>query len=118
MNATELDKLCRKLKGTTTDVKWGNDLCYCVGGKMYCVITLEGSPKVCVKVLPEEFTELTERKNIIPAPYVAKYHWVMVENFAALKPDEWKKYVQQSYQLVFDKLPKKVRESISSRQKL
>ncbi len=109
MNPSKLESLCLGLKGTTVDVKWGNDLCYLVGEKMYCVQNLEGAFKVSFKTTPEEYTALTERRGIIPAPYVSRYHWVLVENPVALKPAEWKRLIQQSYQLVVDKLPKKMK---------
>ena len=112
MNHTELEKFCLGLKGTTTDIKWGNDLCYMVGDKMYCVTSIDGPLKASIKVLPEEFGELTERDGIIPAPYMARNHWIYVEKSNALSADEWKRYVRQSYELVLAKLPKKVKEKI------
>ena len=111
MNAADLEKFCNRLKGTTKDIKWGNDLCYLVGGKMYCVLPLEGLPRVSFKTTPEAFGELTERTGIIPAPYSARYYWVMVEDIHSLSPKEWKHYIQKSYALVLAKLPKKLRES-------
>jgi predicted DNA-binding protein (MmcQ/YjbR family) len=112
MSQSELEKLCLSLNGTTIDIKWGNDLCFLVGGKMYCVTTLAVPMKVSIKVLPEEFDELTERTGIIPAPYMARNKWVFIEKSTALTPKEWKHYVQQSYNLVFDKLTKKLKDSI------
>ena len=112
MNAATLEKLCSSFKGTTQDVKWGNDLCYLIGNKMYCVIGLDESHGISFKATPEDFGELTERKGIIPAPYTARYHWVLVSNTSALTVKEWKHYVEKSYQLVFDKLPQKVKASI------
>ena len=112
MNNAEIEKFCMDLKGTQQDIKWGNDLCYTVGKKMYCVTSLKGEASVSFKTTPEKFNELIERAGIIPAPYVAKYHWVMVENFKALSVKEWKMYIKDSYEMVFDKLPKKLKESI------
>lgn len=113
MNQPQLEQLCLGLKGTTTDIKWGNDLCYLVGGKMYCVTILEPPMKVSLKVLPEEFGELTDREGIIAAPYAARNHWILVEKSTALSHPEWRHYIAQSYALVFGKLPKKIREKIS-----
>ena len=112
MNADELEKLCKSLKGTTQDIKWGNDLCYQVGGKMYCVLDLKSTANISFKTTPEEFGELIERNGILPAPYVAKHYWVLVENFRVLKTPEWKYHIQKSYQLVFDKLTWKMKESL------
>jgi predicted DNA-binding protein (MmcQ/YjbR family) len=43
-----------------------------------------------------------------PAPYVARYKWVLVEDVDKLSRKEWAHYVKQSYDLVRAKLPKKV----------
>jgi len=109
MTPDALESLCLSLKGTTVDVKWGNDLCYLVGGKMYCVYGIEGPFKVSFKVTPEDFSALTERKGIIAAPYLARYQWILIEDSSALKSAEWKHLIRQSYQLVIDKLPKKLK---------
>jgi len=112
MNHAELEKFCLSLKGTKTDVKWGNDLCYLIGEKMYCVTSLDLPLKVSMKVLAEEFGELTERGGIIPAPYMARNHWIFIEKSNALTLKEWKHYIQQSYELVLAKLPKKIKIKI------
>ena len=112
MAPSDLDKFCKSLHGTTTNIKWGNDLCYLIGKKMYCVTGIKGDVTISFKATTEEFAELTERDGILPAPYVAKYHWVMVQNVKSLRPKEWKLYIKKSYDLVVEKLPKKVRESL------
>jgi predicted DNA-binding protein (MmcQ/YjbR family) len=43
-----------------------------------------------------------------PAPYVARYKWVLVEEPDRLSRKEWEHYVRQSYELVRAKLPKQV----------
>ena len=115
MKGAELEKLCMSFKGTTQDIKWGNDLCYLIGGKMYCTTDLQGSQRISFKTTPEDFSELIERAGIIPAPYVARYHWVMVENPLALSSREWQHYVQKSYEMVHDKLPKKALNKLSAK---
>jgi len=112
MNPSSLEKLCMGFKGTTQDIKWGNDLCYLVGKKMFCVTGLEGFKHVSFKASPEDFQQLIERDGIVPAPYSARHFWVLVENPTALRPAEWVMYISRSYELVFDKLPKKIRDSI------
>jgi predicted DNA-binding protein (MmcQ/YjbR family) len=112
MDHTQLEQFCLSLKGTTTDIKWGNDLCYLVGGKMYCVTSLDQPMKVSLKVHAEEFRELTDRQGIIPAPYMARNKWVFIEKANALSSKEWKYHIQQSYELVFAKLPKAIKNKI------
>lgn len=113
MDHNKLELICLSLKSTTTDIKWGNDLCYLVGGKMYCVASLEQPLKVSLKVQAEEFGELTERTGIIPAPYMARNHWIFIEKSNALTIVEWHHLIRQSYDLIFAKLPKKTKEKIS-----
>lgn len=112
MTASELEKICMALPGTKQDVKWGNDLCYVVAEKMYCVTGLEGPLTASFKVLKEEIEELTEREGIIPAPYMARNNWVFVEDPKALSMKEWKYFIRQSYGLVVEKLPKKTQEKL------
>lgn len=115
MNIEELQQLCKSLPHVTEDIKWGNDLCFCIGGKMFCVIGLNQSPiSASFKVLDEEFEELSTRKGFVPAPYVARYKWVLVEDISTLSAKEWKHYVTQSYTLVKDKLPAKFKKQLIS----
>jgi predicted DNA-binding protein (MmcQ/YjbR family) len=109
-----LRKTCLNLKGATEDIKWGSDLCFCVGAKMFCVTGVD-SPEffISLKVRNEEFDELIERPGISPAPYVARYKWVLVEGSESLTKDEWQHFISQSYQLVRDKLPKKIKDSLT-----
>jgi predicted DNA-binding protein (MmcQ/YjbR family) len=95
----------------TEEVLWGNDLVFKIGGKMFAVIGLDAGSDHCMsfKATPEKFAELIERNGIVPAPYVAKYHWVALERFNALSGKELKSLIQIAYDLVFEKLPKKVR---------
>jgi predicted DNA-binding protein (MmcQ/YjbR family) len=59
-------------------------------------------------VKDDEFDEMSNSPGMRPAPYVARYKWVLVEEVSALNRKEWEHYVKQSYDLVKAKLPKKV----------
>jgi len=108
MNIETLRELCRSLPAVTEDVKWGHDLCFSVAGKMFCVAALDGPLTVSFKVRDEEFDDLANSPEFRPAPYVARYKWVLVEDVNSLSRSEWTKYVKQSYELVKAKLPKKL----------
>ena len=110
MDIESIRKICKQLPSVTEGVKWGNDLCFMVGEKMFCVAALETPLKISFKVTDEEFDEMTNRDGIIPAPYVAKYKWVLVEKMNALSKKEWECYIKQSYEMVRAKLPKKKQE--------
>ncbi|UCH64471.1 MAG: MmcQ/YjbR family DNA-binding protein [Ignavibacterium sp.] len=112
MNLELLEEMCSKLKETTKDIKWGNDLCFLIGEKIYCVAGLEPPLAVSLKVPPEEFNELTNREGIIPAPYLARYSWILIEDMNAFNNKEWQNYIEQSYNLIFNKLSKKTQRAI------
>lgn len=108
MTLEALREFCLAFPGAAEDVKWGNDLCFCVAGKMFCVAGLENHPSVSFKVRDDEFDELSCAPGIRPAPYVARYKWVLVEEPDALSRKDWERYIRQSYQLVRSKLTKKL----------
>ena len=97
--------IARDLPGTTEDVKWGADLCFCVGAKMYCVYGLE-SGGFSVKSDPETFARLCQRPGWGPAPYVARYHWVRVDPGTEVDHDELRALLQASYAAVVKGLKK------------
>ena len=113
MNIEQLRKFCLSFPGATEDIKWGADLCFCVGEKMFCVTGADSiASGLSLKCTPEEFEELIEREGIDPAAYVGRYKWVRISDLDAVTPTELKELIKTSYQLVFDKLPPKIKKSI------
>lgn len=113
MNIEEMQNLCKQLPGVTEDIKWGSDLCFCVGGKMFLVAALEGSPVTAsFKVTDEQFEELSEKPGFMPAPYMAKHKWIYLDDISLMNKQEWIFYIGQAYQLVKQKLPKKLQEQL------
>ena len=116
MDAESIRSFCLSLPHVDEKVQWENDLLFRIGGKMFAVVALEPSHGVLLsfKCTPEKFAELIERDGIIPAPYVARYHWVACERFDALPERELKGLLTTAYQLVRDKLPKKLKAGLES----
>ena len=112
MNIEQLRKYCLSFPGATEDIKWGADLCFCVGEKMFCVTGADSMTGMSLKCTPEKFEELIEREGIDPAAYVGRYKWVHISDLDAVTPAELKELIKTSYQLVFDKLPPKIKKSI------
>jgi predicted DNA-binding protein (MmcQ/YjbR family) len=114
MNIEQLRKFCLSMPGATADIKWGADLCFCVGEKMFCVTGADSSAGgLSLKCTPEKFDELIEREGIDPAAYVGRYKWVRISDYDAVTPAELKDLIKTSYQLVFDKLAPKVKKAIA-----
>ena len=114
MDIESVRAYCLSFPHVTEKVQWGADLVFKIGGKMFAVIGLDAGSDHCMsfKATPEKFTELIERNGIVPAPYVARYHWVALERFNALNEKELKSLIQTAYDLVFAKLPKKVKSQL------
>jgi predicted DNA-binding protein (MmcQ/YjbR family) len=113
MSIEEIQNICRQLPGVTEDIKWEHDLVFSVGEKMFCVVGLDQSPTTAsFKVRDEEFEEICNRPGFKPAPYVAKYKWVWIEDINKMKKADWKKYLQQSHELVKNKLSLKLRKRL------
>jgi predicted DNA-binding protein (MmcQ/YjbR family) len=112
MNIETVREFCMSLPHATEDVKWGNDLCFSVGAKLFCVCDLAGDLTVTIKVAEEEFHELCSTENIDPAKYTGRYGHVTISNIMRFSEEEWKTRIRKSYDLTLAKLPKKLRESL------
>jgi predicted DNA-binding protein (MmcQ/YjbR family) len=112
MTVDLIREIALKLPSVKEDVKWGHDLCFCVAEKMFCVTSMEGPVTVSFIVTDEEFAELEERTGFIPAPYMARNKWVMVDASAKISKKELSYFIEQSYTLIRSKLPKKVQAKL------
>ena len=115
MNIDWLREHCLSLPHATETVQWGDDLVFKIGGKMFAVVALEPSATnhLAFKCTPEKFAELTEIPGIIPAPYMARAMWVAFEELNALRADEIRALIRESYDLVFAKLTKKAQQKLT-----
>jgi predicted DNA-binding protein (MmcQ/YjbR family) len=112
-----LRPFCLSLPHATEDVQWEHDLLFRIAGKMFCVANLEPAvsrTKIAFKCTPETFAELVEIEGIIPAPYMARNHWVAIQEMNALRRSAIEDLIRHSYQLVRDKLPKKQQAALEA----
>jgi predicted DNA-binding protein (MmcQ/YjbR family) len=116
MTLESLREYCLSLPHTTEGIQWDNDLLFRIGGKMFAVACLdvEVPHRVSFKCTPDRFAELVEQQDIIPAPYMARNHWVTLETFEALDDREIEDAVRQSYDLVEAKLTAKLRRALEA----
>lgn len=114
MDIEEVRTYCLSFPHASEDVQWESDLLFRIGNKMFAVVALDASSDhvLSFKCTPEKFAELVERSGIVPAPYVARYHWVALASFDALKQSELKALLRNSYEMVLAKLPKKLRTQL------
>ena len=113
MDIDSLRRHCLSFPHTTENVQWGADLCFKVDGKLFAVAPLEvARVLLSFKCSPENFAELCERPDIIPAPYMARAQWVALQSFGAVSDDELRQLLAESYRLVFERLTKKRQEEL------
>jgi predicted DNA-binding protein (MmcQ/YjbR family) len=115
MNADWVRKTCLAFPGAFEQVVWEGDLTFKVAGKMFAHTVLEVAPVwLSFKASDENFVDLTERPNVIPAPYLARAKWVALETKDALPLDELATLLRESYDLVVAKLPAKIRSNLNA----
>jgi predicted DNA-binding protein (MmcQ/YjbR family) len=115
MSVELVRKFAMSLPNATEQIQWEDHLLFKIGGKMFAITTLRPvGVRLSVKTTPEKFYELTEIPGVIPAPYMARNHWVALERWDAIRRAEMEDLVRESYDLVFAKLPKKTQGQLST----
>lgn len=117
MNFDPQRQVAARLPGATEDVKWGADLVYSVGAKMFCIFLLDQkhhAQSCSFKVDDERFLELTGVPGVIPAPYLARAKWVQVKIGHALGTLSLNALIERSHTLVMARLTKKLQRELLS----
>jgi predicted DNA-binding protein (MmcQ/YjbR family) len=109
--AAPLMDLCRSLPGVTEDVKWGDNLVFSVGDKMFAIFNLGDETPFSFKVDEDAFDVLVQQEGIRPAPYLARHSWVLAEP-DALPEDAFHDLLRDSHAIVAAKLSKKRRTAL------
>lgn len=116
MDNERIRVFCLGLPHVVEKVSWGHHLvfwvgCREVGGKMFAMTDLDGTGTgvVWFHCGAERFHELLETEGIIPAPYLAKAHWVTVERWDVLRAREFEEELRRAHALVYKKLPKRTK---------
>jgi predicted DNA-binding protein (MmcQ/YjbR family) len=113
MTIEEIQNICKQMPGATEAIKWEHDLVFSLGGKMFCVVGLDQFPTTAsFKVRDDEFEEMCNWPGFKPAPYVAKYKWVWMDDINRMKNADWERFLKQSYELVKDKLSLKLKKQL------
>ena len=114
MNADWVRRVCLVFPRATESVQWGDNLVFKIGGKIFAIAPLEPAEAwLSFKCSPEEFAESVELPGIVPAPYLARAHWIALQSGDALTTAEVKKRLRRSYDLVLETLPKKARAALA-----
>jgi predicted DNA-binding protein (MmcQ/YjbR family) len=113
MTIEDIQKICAQYRGVTQDIKWEDHLCFNVGDKMFLITAPDAVPvSASIKVSGEDFEEISARQGFMPAPYLARYKWVWMDDITRLSPREWEAYIETAYRLVSSKLSPRIRKGI------
>jgi predicted DNA-binding protein (MmcQ/YjbR family) len=107
----QLEKAALALPGAEVSIKWGADRCYTVGGKMFAATDPSGG-HFSMKMTDIAYEALTQTGRAQPAPYAARFKWVMFENLSALDEAEVKAWLKTAHGLVAEKLTRKQRAEL------
>jgi predicted DNA-binding protein (MmcQ/YjbR family) len=114
MNLEDLRNICMSLPFATEDIKYGSDLCFSVGGKIFVGTRITGPFRTGIKCDENDFDQLIEREGIVPMPRLSKTFWIRIEDPSALSMPEWEQHIKKSYQYIFSALPEKVKQSLKN----
>jgi len=118
MNVDSIRQYCLSFPHATENLQWEDDLCFKIGGKIFAILSLESvPPRLCFKCTAEKFAELCEREDIVPAPYVGRYKWVLLQHLDVLGDEELEDLIRQSYAMVAAKVKPKSKGKILNRGK-
>jgi predicted DNA-binding protein (MmcQ/YjbR family) len=101
---------CLAMPGVTETIQWEDHMVFKVGGKSFAIAGLTpDSLLLTLKLTPERFAEMTERPGVIPAPYLARSHWIGIEAQSSVSRGEVLELLKEAHATVAAKLPKKTR---------
>lgn len=107
---------CASLPHATVSVQWGDHNVFKVGGKMFAIVTqdLDLGFRLSIKADPEEFDALCGEHGVRPAPYMARNMWVQIVADNSVGPDRLRELVSRSRDLVFEKLPPRQQQALTT----
>jgi predicted DNA-binding protein (MmcQ/YjbR family) len=115
MDATDLRARCAALPGVTAEYPFGPDaLVMKVSGKLFAIIAEDADPaSISLKCEPELAISLRDTYPAVTAGYhLDKRHWNTVVLDGSIPEDEVLAWIEDSYDLVVDKLPRATQRSL------
>ena len=101
-------------------MQWGDNLVFWVGdkalgGKMFALVNLQHDSRGILSFAAGHlrFAELLEIEGVFPAPYLARAHWVAIEQWNTLPAPELKSLLRDARSLVEARLPKRTRDTLA-----
>ncbi|MGZ5219235.1 MAG: MmcQ/YjbR family DNA-binding protein, partial [Chitinophagaceae bacterium] len=108
---------CLSKPGTEETLPFGPDtLVYKAGGKVFLLTGLDSVQlSFNVKCDPDKAIELREEFScVLPGYHMNKKHWNTIVVDGSVSSRQLKEWIDHSYELIIDSLPKKTREKLKS----
>ena len=114
MNIDKLQKYCLNKNCVTEGFPFDEEtLVFKVADKIFCLVNLTPPWSTNLKSDPEKAIELREEyEEIIPGFHMNKKHWNTVDLHGNLKESLIEELIDDSYNLVFAGLPKKIKDNL------
>jgi predicted DNA-binding protein (MmcQ/YjbR family) len=117
MDGAELRRWCLAQAGAVEDFPFGPETSvFKVGGKVFALSALDRSPlEVSVKCEPELAVDLRDSYEAIrPGYHLNKRHWNTITLDGSLSDQLVRELIEDSYDLVANTLPKRVRAELGT----
>ncbi len=114
MDIESIRNYCLEKPEVTEGFPFGDDtLVFKVNGKMFALMNLEGTLSINLKCDPEKAIELREHyAGVLPGYHMNKKQWNTVMLDFSIDSTLIKQWIDDSYNLVVQNMPKKDRERI------
>ena len=120
MDNERIREICLSLPHAEEAVGWGHHLVFwvgdkAIGGKMFSLIHLDdaGTGVAWFHCGAERYQELLEIEGIIPAPYLARAHWVALKDWNVLRKSELEEVLRTAATVIYNKLPKGTKDVLA-----
>jgi predicted DNA-binding protein (MmcQ/YjbR family) len=120
MDAESLREYLLGLPHVVETMQWGANLVFwvgdkAIGGRMFALINLDDDHRGVLSFAagPERFAELLENDGVIPAPYLARAHWVSLQHWQVFRSSELQELLESGRRLVYEKLPKRTKTALA-----
>ena len=114
MDLEALRRLLVSKPGVTEDQPFGPDvLVYKVGGRMFALVAPDSPARITLKLEPLHGQLLrAQNASVLPGYHMNKDHWNTVVLDGGVVDDELADWIDESYVLVVEQLPRRERERL------
>ena len=118
MNVESAREFLLKLPHVVETEQWGGLVFWvgdkAIGGKMFVLMNLDvAQVPISYPAGQERMASLLELDGIIPAPYLARIHWVAAERWGVFRNAEWESELRAAQEITYAKLPPKVKAALA-----